>query len=171
MVRAALLAVCLSGCTLLDVGIDVPEACVTFPNEEVPGMPDGMTWTKSFVADDLKIVDGFVSVDAVITDARARLTLRGGADDFSFLDGVTVTVKDSQGTLPAAKLVDCAAGACASATQTTEVVADVPENLIEYAKHGSPEFVVTLTGALPAQAWRTDVKVCISGHASIKVAP
>src|SRR5262249_57563072 len=100
MHRAALIALCLSGCTLLDAGIDIPEACVTFHDEEVPGMPGGTSWTKTFVSDDLKIVDGFVKVDAVITDARARLTLRSGAPDFTFLDDVTVPVKDSTGALP-----------------------------------------------------------------------
>jgi hypothetical protein len=171
MLRATLLALCLSGCTLLDAGIDIPEACVTFQNEEVPGMPGGTAFTKTFVADNLKIVDGFVKIDAVITDARARLTLRGGASDFTFLDGVSVTVKDSTGALPPATIVACDDGACMSQSQVTEIVAQVPENLIDYAKGGAPQFTVTLSGNLPTEAWRTDVEVCISGRASVKVAP
>ncbi|HKA88661.1 MAG TPA: hypothetical protein VKH36_06235 [Acidimicrobiia bacterium] len=171
MHRAALIALCLSGCTLLDAGIDIPEACVTFHDEEVPGMPGGTSWTKTFVSDDLKIVDGFVKVDAVITDARARLTLRSGAPDFTFLDDVTVTVKDSTGALPPATIVACEHGACMSMSQVTEIVATVPDNVVDYARHGAPRFTVTLAGNLPAQAWRTDVEVCISGRASVKISP
>ncbi len=171
MRRAALLALCLSGCTLLDAGIDIPEACVTFHDQEVPGTPGATSWTRTFAADDLKIADGFVKVDAVITDARARLTLVSGAADFTFLEGVNVTVKDSTGALPPATIAACENGACMSLSRVTEIVATVPENLIDYARDGAPRFTVTLTGNLPADPWHTDVEVCISGRASITISP
>jgi hypothetical protein len=169
MRSAALLVLCLSGCTLLDAEIEIPQACMTFLDQEVPGMPGGHSFTKTFIADDLKVVDGFVKVDGVITDARARLTLRSGPSDFTFLDGVTVTVTDSTGTLPAAMLVSCLDGACMSMSQVTEIVAQVPENLLDYARGGAPRFTVTLTGNLPTDTWHTDIQVCLSGRASVKI--
>jgi hypothetical protein len=169
MRSAALLVLCLSGCTILDAEIEIPQACMTFHDQEVPGMADGHTFTKTFVADDLQVVDGFIKVDGVITDARARLTLRSGPSDFTFLDGVTVTVNDSTGTLPPVMLVACLEGACMSMSGVTEIVAQVPENLLDYARGGAPRFTVTLTGNLPAQTWSTDIEVCVAGHASIKI--
>ena len=169
MFRAALLMFALSGCNLLAVDVEIPEACVTFLDQEVPGMPPGQAYTKTFVADEFKLPDGFVKLDAVVTEARATLTLTGGASDFTFLEGVTLEVSDSTGVLPPTMLIACEAGACMSYSATTEIHAQIPENLTDYARGEAPRFTVTMTGNLPSHAWHTDVEVCISGRASVKI--
>jgi len=169
MHRAALLVFALSGCTLLQVDAEIPEACVTFLDQEVPGVPAGQSYTKTFVADEFELPDGFIKLDAVITEARATLMLTGGATDFTFLDRVTLEVKDSAGALPPTMVVACEAGACMSSSAMTEIRAQTPENLIDYARGGAPRFTVTMSGNLPTHAWYTDVEVCISGRASVKI--
>jgi hypothetical protein len=169
MFRAALLMFALSGCNLLAVDIEIPEACVTFLDQEVPGVLPGQAYTKTFVAEEFKLPDGFVQLDAVVTEARATLTLTRGASDFTFLDGVTLEVSDSAGALPPTMLIACEAGACMSSSATTEIHAQIPENLTDYARGEAPRFTVTMTGNLPSHAWYTDVEVCISGRASVKI--
>ncbi len=166
---AILLLVGMSGCSLLQVDADLPETCVTFLDQEVPGVHPGETFVKTFVADEFKLPDGFIKLDAVITEARAVLHLTGGPETFAFLDGITVEVADSNGVLDPMMLIACQGGDCRSDTNITEIRVQTPENIIDYARNAAPVFTITMVGNLPATAWRTDVQVCLTGHASIKI--
>ena len=154
-----------AGCDFFSVDTQIEGACVAFDNKVVDGAK-GTTLEKTFTYDDLKVLDGFISLNADVTQLDVTLTAVDGVSDLSFLDSVRVTLQS--GTLPALDVIQCTDGACASDTMTAEVSETAPVNLTDYALTGKVMVRVSLGGpSLPKTPWTADVKLCLSGSAHI----
>jgi hypothetical protein len=168
---APLLLIGLTGCPLLSVEAEIPEACLTYTDVEVVGVPAGVPFTYTKTLEEIPLADGFVSLDAVVTDARASLRAKSGIANFAFVDGLVVTIASADPSLPPFDLVACQGGSCASATGTTTIAAQTPENLIDYMTAGPAAVTITLTGTLPTEAWTTDIEICLGGKARLTLEP
>jgi hypothetical protein len=168
---APLFLVALTGCPLVSVEAEIPDACLTYTAVRVPGLPPGLQFSYTKTLDELPLAEGFISLDAVITDARATLRATSGVESFDFVDGLVVTISSADGSLPPFDLVACQHGNCASPTKTTTLATETPENLIDYMQAGPANVTITLTGDLPLNEWTTDVEICLSAKMRLTVEP
>lgn len=164
----------LPGCPLLDVAVDAPEVCLTYPNLEVPAGAGGQTsLDQSFVFDDLsKVHDVLNKFDANLEFVRADITATSGIDNFEFIQSAHLTVasNDPGATLPAMTMYDCD-GDCAGTTDTLEIPAAIGNDAIPYLRGDSIKVDIKFEGTVPAVAWTMDVNVCMKARASYSYTP
>jgi hypothetical protein len=156
----------LGGCDLFTAEANLDNVCMQLDDRIVDGAPGGKI-VRTVSYDDLSIFDGFISLDAKVTDLRVALKATQGVSNLSFLDSVHVTI--TSGTLPPLELLACDGGACASSTKETTVAIDAPDNLIDYALNGTMKIALSVSGPLPTSDWMANVQVCLSGTAQLKI--
>jgi len=161
--------VVLAGCPLISVEAEIPDACLTYAEVEIGGVPHGVAFTFTKTLDEVPLIDGFVSFDAAITEARATLRARSGVSDLHFVDGLVVTIDN--GERAPFVLVACEHGSCASPTRESAIAIDTPADLIDYLTTGPAEIKIEMTGALPTETWVADIEICLSGSARLTVEP
>jgi len=165
----ALLSLCLlvGGCDLFSVATNLEDACMSFADRKVDGVPVGGTLTKSFVYSNLSIADSFISIDAVVKSLSIGLKVTQGPADLSFLQSIHLSV--STDTLPAVELISCDNGECASSSAEASLEVAAPPNIMDYVLAGQLRVQITVSGDLPPDDWYADVQVCLSGSAKVKI--
>jgi hypothetical protein len=159
----------LAGCPLVSLEAEIPDACLTYKNVEIPAVPPGIAFTHTKELAEFPLTDGFLSVDAVVTRARAKLIATSGVSNFQFVDGLVVTI--DSGEMQPFDLIACEDGSCASSSKETIIAANTPVNLIDYMSSGPAAVTVQLTGDLPQVPWTADIEICLSGTARLSVEP
>lgn len=166
--------IALPGCPLVDVNVDVPDVCLTYPNLEIPAVAGGQTsLDQAFVFDDLSQVhDALNRFDANLQFVRADVTATSGITDFKFIQAAHISVasNDPGSTLPAMTMYDCD-GDCAGDSATLEIPAAVGNDAIPYLRGNSIKIDIMFEGNVPSVAWTMDVDVCMNAKASYSYAP
>jgi hypothetical protein len=157
----------LAGCELFSLETDIPEMCINFKDRLIPGVGANADFERSISSDPLDTFGAYVELDAEITSARARLKVKSGANDLSFIDELTVTLKgaepDSQ--IAPIALVSCYDYACASDSNEATLTETPPRGVMDAIKAGRIEVEVSMKGDLPEQDWVVDIELCVSGKA------
>ena len=164
----------LPGCPLLDVAVDAPDVCLTYPNLEVPAGTGAQTsLDQSFVFDDLsKVHDALNNFDANLEFVRADITATSGIDNFKFIHAAHLTVasNDPGATLPPMTMYDCN-GDCAGDTDMIEIPAAIGNDAIPYLRGDSVKIDIKFEGTVPSVAWTMDVNVCMNARAGYSYSP
>jgi hypothetical protein len=163
-VRALLLVMLVPGCTLLDVEVEAPEVCVSYPRLEVEGVPAGgmATIERSFTVDDLEGVHRLTDRDAEVRFVRASVVAIGGVVDLSFVEAASVTI--AAGELTPHELYACE-GTCLAGEGALDMAGADERDVVEYLRHDAVEVGLALTGVPPEEAWTLAVEVCFQANA------
>ena len=159
----------LPGCPLVDVEVDVPEVCLTYPNLQVQ-TPAQSSISESFVFDDLSAVHDVVREDASLEFVRAEIRVASGLDNLAFVDSVKIVVSsnDAGSTLPPMTMYECD-GDCAPDGKVLKLSAGGARNAIDYLKQDSIKIDLDFHGEIPAASFALDIDVCLKGSASHSV--
>lgn len=159
-------ALFLTACPLLDVEVEVPEVCVGYRDLPIEGVPSSPTTTvhKSFGVDDLSGFHQITDLDAEASFARAAIVAKSGITDFGFVEAATISIRSPDSELPPLVLYTCD-GDCVPANGALDMTAAAQHDVLAYLRGDSLVVEVELRGALPEQAWSTDIDVCFSARA------
>jgi len=162
----------LPGCPLLDVQVDAPEVCLSYPNLQIPGAAGLSTLQKTFVFDDLSAVKDLAKLDGNLQFVRASIRATSGIDSFAFVEAAHVVVSsgDPASTLPALTIYDCD-GDCAPDGNQLELPASAATNALDYLRTNSIVIDLDFEGQAPAVEWTMDVDVCMKVRAGYTVSP
>ena len=166
---AALSIGLLSGCPVLSAEAEIGEMCVTFKDRTIKGTAAGQPFRHSVIAEPFEVFPALLQFDMEISHARATLILKQGAEDFSFLESISVYARgvEAGNELPPVALVNCPDYLCASDGGETSFDTDVPGTLGDYVAAGAMQLDITLRGPLPETDFTVDIEVCVSGLASV----
>jgi hypothetical protein len=164
----------LPGCPLLEVEVEIPEVCLTYPNLQIEAAPAGLTSAKqSFVFDDLSAAHDLTGkLDADLEFVRAEVRATSGIDGFAFARAVHVVVSsgDPDSTLPPLTIYDCD-GDCAPEGNKLAIPAEAGRNAIDYLRSNSLAIDLAFEGELPTTAWTMDIDVCMKARAGYTFSP
>ena len=126
----------LPGCPLLDVQVDAPEVCLTYPNLQIPAAAGLTSLQQTFVFDDLSSVQDLAKLDANLEFVRAEVRATSGIDSFAFIEAAHVVVSsgDPASTLPPLTMYNCD-GDCAPDGDQLELPAALATNAIDVPAH------------------------------------
>ena len=157
-------------CPLLDVEVEAPEVCLTYPNLMVTGVGGATSLDQSFTLDDLDSIHQLTELDASVHFVRAQVRARGVADlGFVETTKLTVASDDPDSTLPTLTVYDCEG--CESDAAVLDVPARDQGDALAYVKGDSVVIGVAFTGEMPANDWAMDVDVCFSASAHYTLEP
>jgi hypothetical protein len=162
----------LAGCPLLDLQVDVPEVCLSYPNLVVQSTPGATGINQSFSFNDLSAVHDLASHDASLHFVRARVRARSGIAGFAFVEAARLVVAsgDPGTALPPLTMYDCD-GDCVPDGDRLDIPAAVGADAIAYLRADAIVIDLALRGTIPAASWTMDVDVCMSARASVTLAP
>lgn len=164
--------VLLPGCPLLDVEADVGEVCVTYPDIEVDVPAGSVMLETSFVVDDLSAIHDLTKFDATMSFVRARVRATSGLDDLGFVTSAHLDISsgDPTSALPRITVYTCD-GDCTPTGPSLEIPAPDQHDAMDYVKSGSLLVDLQISGRTPAQHFKMDVDVCMSGRAGYTFTP
>jgi hypothetical protein len=162
----------LPGCPLLDVQVDAPEVCLTYPNLAIPATTGLSSLQKTFVFDDLSSIKDIAKLDGNLQFIRADIRATSGIESFAFVDAAHVVVSsgDPASTLPPLTIYDCD-GDCAPEGNRLELPAALANNALAYLRTNSIVIDLDFQGQVPATAWTMDVDVCMKANAGYTFSP
>lgn len=157
----------LAGCPLLEIEAEVGEACLSYRDVEVPGVTSGHV-THGLVFDDLSEVHELLAHDPELRFVRAEIRAISGADGFTVeRAAIAIASGDPDATLPTLPVYGCD-GDCPTHDGALSIPATTQESAVPYLAGDTLVVDLDLTGALPAQAWRMDVDVCVQGKVAYR---
>jgi hypothetical protein len=162
----------LPGCPLLEVEVEAPEVCLTYPNLQIPAVTGVSSLQKTFVFDDLSAIRDIAKLDGNLQFVRAGVRATSGIDSFAFIDAAHVVVSsgDPASTLPALTIYSCD-GDCAPEGDQLELPAAAATNALAYLRTNSIVIDLDFQGQVPAVAWTMDVDVCMKASAGYTFSP
>ena len=159
-----------TGCPLLDVSASVPEACLTYKDIQVDGVPaeNANAIHSVFTFDDLGGLKDLEKYDADLHFTRGTITATHGVGNLAFISSAKVDIAsgDPDSTLPTRTFYECAAGDCPAAGKSMELDVADQNNAVAYIDSGSLVVALDATGNMPTEAWTLDAELCVSGSAS-----
>lgn len=158
------------GCPLLDVTAQVPEACLTYKDIQVEGVPteDATGIHSVFTFDDLGAFGDLEQFDADLHFTRSTITATYGVGNLAFIASAKLDVAsgDPDSTLPTRTFYECAAGDCPAKGKSMELPVADRDNAIAYISTGSLVVSLDATGNMPTEGWTMDAELCVEGSAS-----
>jgi hypothetical protein len=162
----------LPGCPLLDVQVDAPEVCLTYPNLQIPAVTGVSALQKTFVFDDLSSIKDIAKLDGNLQFIRADIRATSGIDSFAFVEAAHLVVSsgDPASTLPPLTIYNCD-GDCAPDGNQLELPAAAANNALAYLRESSIVIDLDFQGQVPEIAWTMDVDVCMKAQAGYTFSP
>ncbi|MCX5746294.1 MAG: hypothetical protein NT062_27770 [Proteobacteria bacterium] len=163
--KRLLLAFPLGGCPLLEVQVEVREACVTRGDIAVPGVPVAGAVEQDFTFGDLAPIHELLVTDASLRFVRAEVHATSAGVTLDFVDRAHVTIAsaDPDSTLPTLEAYDCE-GDCIADDGGLALSAMAQDNVLAYLASSGLAGHVTMTGQLPTTPWTMEATVCISAN-------
>lgn len=160
------------GCPLLDVAVDVEEACLTYPDVQVEGHPGGLAVSRSFAFDDLGAVHDLLDHNGDVRFVRGEVRAKDGIADFKFVDSARIVISsgDADSPLPPLTVYNCD-GDCLPDGNKLALDGAAQDSAVEYVKGDSLVIDIDLVGQLPSENWMMDVDVCLKGHLEYSLDP
>ena len=159
-----------TGCPLLEISAEVPEACLTYKDVQIEGAPAEAATAihTSFTFDDLGGLKDLEQYDADLRFTRGMITATHGVGDLAFIASAKLDIAsgDPDSTLPTRTFYECAAGDCPAAGKSMELDVADQNNAVAYIDSGSLVVALDATGNMPTEAWTLDAELCVSGSAS-----
>ena len=156
MTKFLLLAMFSTGC--LQIEAEIEESCIFRKDVQIEGV-DATTISRGILIDDLSDAKKLLEYNADLDFARAAIRPTSGVTNLDFVELAVVAIEG-------APVYGCA-GNCASGALDVQV----PTSATQYFSAESLAVQLTVTGALPKDAWTVDIDVCVRGTASYTVAP
>ena len=159
-----------TGCPLLDVSASVPEACLTYKDIQIDGVPaeNAAAIHSVFTFDDLGGLKDLEKYDADLHFTRGTITGTHGVGNLAFISSAKVDIAsgDPDSTLPTRTFYDCALGNCPAEGKSMDLPVSDQDNAIAYINTGSLVVALDATGNMPTEGWTMDVELCVEGSAS-----
>ena len=161
----------LAGCPLLDVKVEVSEACVTETDIAVPGAPDAAAIDQDFTFSDLGPIHDLLALGGSLEFVRAEVHATSGVTSLDFVDAAHVTIAsgDPDSTLPTLDAYDCD-GDC-NVDDGVALTAAARGDILDYVAASSLVGHAALVGKPPATAWTMAVTACMKGELSKSIGP
>ena len=152
----------LAGCPVLDIQVDVPQTCVTYPGLQVGASASGSAIDATVTDNQLGALQALATQGLVVTLVSGAVRAASGITDLGFVEraGITLASGSASSTLPSVDAFDC--GPCGSGSAITLSPTSATD-LAPYFAGGTVAVSVDLAGALPTVAWSMDVEVCVAG--------
>lgn len=175
MNRSILLASALAllpACPLVDVEVDLSEACVTYDETKIDAVPveagviARATIHRSFTIDDLSAFHRITDQDAEASFVRGEILALSGVDDFSFVEAARIVISsgDPESDLPPLLVYECD-GDCVAEGGTLDMTAGAAHDVVDYLRGDSLVVDLELTGRPPTTAWSMRSELCFAANA------
>lgn len=159
-----------TGCPLLDVTAEVPEACLTYKDIQIEGVAAEAAHAVHtvFTFDDLAGFAELEQYDAALHFTRGTITATHGVGNLAFIASAKLDIAsgDPDSTLPTRTFYDCALGDCPAAGKSMDLQVSDRDDAIAYITSGSLVVALDATGNMPTEAWTMDAELCVEGSAS-----
>lgn len=153
----------LSGCPILDVEAEVPDACIK-TQREIQGAALDAPVNETLRYDDLEAL-GFLEEQDLDADVQINLiALRAvKTADLSGLRKVVVAARSGaeDSTLPVIEITRCENESCRPENAEIILTSQTTASVLDYIRSGSIEVLLEIEGELPAADWELEAEVCM----------
>jgi hypothetical protein len=164
------LVVLSTGCPLVEVTAEIPEACLIQHDIQVEGVPTDMAnhISSSFTFEDLGGFDQLKQFDPQMHFTRATITATSGVDDLAFISDAKVDVASASpdSTLPMKTFYQCSGGDCPVEGKAMDIPVLATDDISAYIDTGSLAIALDASGHMPTDAWTMDATICVEGSGS-----
>jgi hypothetical protein len=159
-----------TGCPLVEVEAEVPEACMVQHDIQVEGVSPDMAnhISSTFTFDDLSGFDKLKDYDPSMHFTSATITATNGVADLAFISDAKVDVAsgDPDSSLPTKTFYQCVGGDCPTDGKAMDIPVTATDDIAAYINTGSLAIALDADGHMPTQAWTMDATLCVDGSAS-----